>query len=136
MITVITPLRGCDAQGNGAYGAPRGTRTHKGEDVCAWVGSLVVPEEGGTITKIGFPYSPEDEEKCHLRYVELLTQMNYRIRYFYVDPLVEVGDYVQACQPIGAVQDLQAVYGSTMENHVHVEVINPDGVHIDPKHYF
>ncbi len=136
MITIITPLRGTDEFGCGAYGAPRGDRQHRGEDVAAYQGSFVLPVENGLISKIGFPYDPNDQKKGHLRYVELLTQLNYRIRYFYVEPLVDVGEHVFTHQPLGTVADLQAVYGPGMTNHVHVEVIDPNGDYMDPKHYF
>jgi len=136
MITIITPLRGKDAFGDGAYGAPRGTRTHKGQDVAAYAGSLVLPPEPGVVSKIGYPYDPNDPKKGHLRYVEIITGLDYRLRFFYIEPLVCMGEKVIPTQPIGAVADLQAVYGADMTNHVHVEVIRPDGSWMDPKHYF
>lgn len=136
MITLKTPQRGTDKHGCGAYHAPRGNRLHNGEDLAAWPGSFVIADELGNVTKIGYPYNPTDPKKGHLRFVELTTQLGYRLRYFYIEPLVCVGDSMAPGHPLGTVQDLQAVFGPDMTPHIHLEVIHPDGDYMDPKLYF
>jgi hypothetical protein len=86
----------------------------------------------GKVTKTGWPYSKHPE----FRYVEITTFRSERFRYFYVDSLVEVGDYIlwgmaTTPPPIGVAQDLTTLYPG-ITNHVHLEIISPDGEYIDP----
>jgi hypothetical protein len=41
MITIIPPIRGFDKYGSGAFGASRGGRPHKGDDIACYKGSAV-----------------------------------------------------------------------------------------------
>lgn len=136
MITLIAPPRGTDSHGNGAYGARRKNRKHQGYDLAAWPKTIVLAGVSGKISKIGYPYLPDDTPKGRLRYIEITTTLTYKVRYFYVQPSVVLGEIVQLNQPIGAVQDLMAVYGWDMTPHIHLEVIGPNGKHMDPKRYF
>ena len=83
------------------------------------------------VTKLGYPYSPEDEVKGHLRYVEVDLDGN-RFRYFYINPLVQVGDKVWPQTILGTSQDLTEIYPGITQ-HVHFEIIGPDGDPIDPQ---
>ena len=133
MIKTITPERGADVRGNGAFGAPCGARRYNGIDYAAWPDSIVLSSCIGLVTKIGFPYSPHDKEKGHLRYVEVTTPLAYKLRYFYVEPSVEIGNRIHKGQAIGVVQDLAAIYPG-ITPHVHVECTF-DGGYINPERY-
>ena len=136
MIEIVTPPRGIDSWGDGAYGARRGKRTHKGEDYAAWPESVVLNKVAGEVSKIGFPYPPDDPVKGFLRYVEILTPNNYRIRYFYVRPMCAVGDYIAKRQALGLVQDLRQAYDQKMTPHVHLEILDSSGNPVKPTLYF
>ena len=136
MIEIVTPPRGIDSWGDGAYGARRGNRTHKGEDYAAWPESIVLAKAAGTVTKIGYPYPPDDPVKGFLRYVQLTDNENNLIRYFYVKPICCLNDIIQVRQPIGFVQDLRQAYDQKMTPHVHLEVILANGSYINPRLFF
>jgi murein DD-endopeptidase MepM/ murein hydrolase activator NlpD len=121
-------IRDSDSQGQGHWQAPRGRRKHEGVDVEFTPGEEVVSVVSGVVTKIGWPYA--DPNKSNLRYVEV-TNMGYRYRLMYVDPLVQVGDKVSTTSVVGKSQDL-GVYYKGITEHVHVEVWNIGGHRIDP----
>lgn len=124
-------IRSTDEQGQGHYGAPRGSRTHKGIDITCKEGDSVFAIESGTVTKIGFPYDPNDEKKGHLRYVQVTTPDGYAVRYFYVDPYLRIGDVVNSGDVVGEAQGLTKIYPG-ITDHFHFEVkkgkeyINPN----------
>lgn len=126
-------LRGLDKYGSGHYKAPRGKRKHKGIDLVCDRDFLVESLLPGEVTKIGYPYHPNDPDKGHLRYVEVTTG-DFALRYFYVDPLVQVGDTLMIGDTVGAAQGLQDVYPGITE-HVHFEILH-DGKYVDPNHHF
>lgn len=134
MIRLITPERGTDAHGNGAYNAPRGSRRHKGIDFAAYPGSYVLSNVIGTVTKIGYPYDPTDPIKGEFRYVEITTPLLYQVRYFYVFPMVHEGDEICQHKVIGFVQNLEKVYPD-ITPHVHCE-IKKDNQYYDPNLFF
>jgi len=123
-------IREQDVVGAGHYGAPRGNRLHKGVDLITMPGELVKSFTLGEVTKIGYPYDPSDEKRGHLRYVEVSFD-GTRFRYFYVQPLVEVGDQVLVGQSIGLSQNLTEVYPG-ITPHFHFEVRNSDGFSMNP----
>ena len=126
-------LRGTDCHGSGHYLANRGSRTHNGIDIVTHANESVVAYEGGIVTKIGFPYSPSDDQKGMFRYVEV-TNNGHRLRYFYVGVLVELGDAIERGQTIGWSQELESVYPGITQ-HVHLEIKNEAGNFIDPVEY-
>lgn len=130
MIKVIPPRRGTDKYGSGHYGASRGNRKHKGIDLAVMADSYVCSNTMGEVTKLGYPYKDHRE----YRYVEITTD-GLRHRYFYVDPLVEVGDLVVKDAIIGKMQDLELIYPNGMTNHLHYEILDQDGNDIDPESY-
>ena len=134
MVKIIPPLRTTDQQGSGAYGAPRsGGRKHRGVDIACHRGSVVLSVKAGKVTKIGYPYSPEDKTKGHLRYVELTDVAGYRLRYFYVHPVVTLGDVILTDEKIGTTQGLTDIYPG-ITDHFHFEVIF-NGEYLDPLLY-
>ena len=129
---IIPPARTTDIQGQGHYHASRGNRLHNGVDVACWPDSKIISPIDGTVTKIGYPYNPNDSKKGHLRYVEILDgATDYYWRFFYVDPWVWVSDSIHKDQSIiGTAQDLTGIYkGITPHFHVEIKVA---GRFIDP----
>jgi murein DD-endopeptidase MepM/ murein hydrolase activator NlpD len=93
-------------------------------------GSLLKSPVSGRVTKLGYPYADDLSYKS----IDITTDDNHRIRFFYVSPMVSMRQRVYVGQVIGEVQDLTTRY-ENMHNHVHVEVII-DGKHVDPDVYF
>ena len=134
-LSVLTPvepeIRGQDAQGSGEYQAPRGSRKHNGIDYVCKAGDLVQSVSDGKVTKIGYPYSPNDKKKGHLRYVQVTDSSGVDVRYFYIEPMVRVGDRIAATDVLGRSQDLTEIYKGITQ-HLHFEckvkgaIINPN----------
>lgn len=125
-----------DKQGQGHFGAKRGSRTHKGIDFCAAIGAPIHSHVDGVVTKIGYPYAQKFDTKKNklksaLRYVEVTDIEKRKHRFFYVDPCVGIGDPIKPGTCIGKCQDLESIYKG-MLNHCHVECkkgddyLNPD----------
>lgn len=126
-------LRGCDDWGCGHFGASRGDRKHTGLDIDTIPGAPVFCLNPGIVTDIGYAYSDD----LSFRIVDI-TNGGYRWRYFYVDPIVNVGDELDAYTQIGHDQNVAQRYHERdperhMVNHTHIEAIDPDGNHIDPE---
>jgi murein DD-endopeptidase MepM/ murein hydrolase activator NlpD len=121
-------VRGCDKQGCGNFGAPRGDRTHAGADYVARTGQDVGAVTGGEVTNVGYPYGDD----LSFRYVEITAGDGYVARQFYIQPgaNVQTGASVQAGQVLGTQQRLRGRYPGIAE-HVHVE-IRRSGRLIDP----
>ena len=130
---IIPPQRGYDKQGAGHFGAPRGSRTHNGIDLSCAKDSLVLSVCGGVVTKLGYPYNPSDEKKGHLRYVQVTDSKGNDLRYFYIKPLVSVGDKIAVDDVLGSVQGLASIYEGITE-HYHFE-IKKDGVYLNPNDF-
>lgn len=126
----LLPKRHEDKWGSGAYGAPRGDRTHNGIDFVAEPGTMIYPDKFGEVTKLGYPYGDDTS----FRYVEVTDENGYRLRYFYLIPVVKVGQRVDKDTVIGAVQDLTTRYPG-IKNHVHLEIKLPDGSYVNPSEY-
>lgn len=135
----IPPERGCDDYGCGHYGAPRGSRDHNGRDVACYPGTLIGPIISGRVTKLGWVSKKPGKE--HFRYVQVTDDDDLNHRYMYVEPLVNVGEYVNRSDVIGRVQDIAGFHENRkedkekhkrMKNHVHYEIEMQDGTHIDP----
>ena len=116
----------CDGRGCGHFGASRGTRKHNGVDMACRPGTPVGSPVKGQVTKLGYPYKGD----MRTRYVQIVAE-KYRYRLFYVEPEVAVGDWVELNEEIGISQRLDSMdRGGTQ--HVHFEIIGPDGDYIDP----
>ena len=122
-------LRGQDKWGYGAYLAPRGSRLHNGVDILNFVNEAVEPYVDGLVTKIGMPYA--DSDKQSFKYIQVTCDRGMRWRYFYVEPLVRVGDMVEKGSIVGWAQDLQPPYPGIIQ-HAHLEIKMPKGSFIDP----
>lgn len=121
-------LRGCDAQGCGHFGAPRGTRKHAGLDVECVPGATVHAPWAGTVERTADPYGDG-------KYSGLLIRIDARTAYkvMYMAPLGGlVGSKVAAGDTIGYAQDISRRYSAGMKPHLHLEVY-VDGQAIDPE---
>ena len=130
------PNRTSDKWGQGHFGAPRGSRTHKGIDFACHPGTAICAEMFGIVTKIGYPYDDDEDHdgKPDFTYVEIKDPRGSKARYFYVDPCVKVGDIIPTGQVIGITQRLGGKYPDITE-HLHFEVKDKNGVFIDPSDY-
>lgn len=133
MLKVIPAKREVDAYGSGDYGASRdsGKRTHNGIDLKVAAGSYVMSHVTGRVTYLGYPYAKHLE----YRYVEVTDDSKFRHRFFYIQPIVELGDEVTDDTIIGVMQDLELIYKDGMTNHLHYEIIDAEGKYIDPSPY-
>ena len=131
---IIPPIRLQDAHGAGYYGAPRGARTHNGIDLCCHKDSLVMSVTPGKVTRIGYPYDPGDDDKGHLLYVQVTDAAGRDHRYFYVSPMVNVGEIISRGAVIGVAQGLLEVYPG-ITDHIHYE-IKVDGDYVDPSEFY
>lgn len=126
---IIPPLRISDKHGEGHFGAPRGNHKHRGEDIACYKGSIVLSISRGVVTKIGYPYDPNDPIKGHLRYVQVsLDGLDYR--YFYIESSVSVGDIINVDDPLGKTAGLTKIYPGIID-HFHFEV-KQGRLYLDP----
>jgi len=132
-ILVYPPVRTQDKHGSGAYKARRGGREHEGIDFAVTANSKIGVMTPGIVTKVGYPYNPNDTKKGYLRYVQVTDAQGYDTRYFYVSPTVQVRDTVQTGGIIGEAQSLQTPYPG-ITDHIHFEV-KKDGEFINPWNY-
>ncbi len=119
-------MRGHDGHGSGDWDAPRGARKHKGIDYSMVAGSAVLSLTDGKVTKVGYPYGDD----LTFRYVQV-TSNDLDLRYFYIDPMVKLGDKITRNQVLGSLQDLTGRY-MDITNHCHFE-IKQDGEYLNPK---
>lgn len=126
-------VRSFDSQGAGYFGAPRGRgRTHKGIDFCCQTGERIVCFKAGKVTKIGYPYALNDKRgRGIFRYVQITDDKGIHYRYFYLTPIVSVGDYVRAGAMVGISQDLDRFYQG-IKQHFHFEVKDTKGRFLNP----
>jgi murein DD-endopeptidase MepM/ murein hydrolase activator NlpD len=129
-ITDNQNVRGCDPFGCGSFGASRGSRKHNGIDVVTVPNQLIKSPINGEITRFPFPYGTD------LSYTGIeIINSEYKIKIFYVTPLVAIGKKVSAGEVIAKSQNISAKYSNEMVNHVHLEVYK-NGVLIDPTKLF
>jgi len=130
--TITLEKRTGDPWGSGEFGAPRGTRTHKGIDYACPVGAKIHSPVKGKVTKLGYPYSDD----LSFRYVEI-TVDEKRHRVFYIEPTVSKGQWVEEGDIIGTQQDISGRYRDDskppMINHAHYEILDTDGTPINPE---
>lgn len=137
-LSKLPVIRGRDNHGAGYYGASRGSRDHVGIDIVIASGDEVKAFQGGTVTKLGYPYASgfggADSGGFKYRYVEVHTDDKQFCRYFYVSPCVHIGQKIHAGEIIGISQPIADRYPG-MTPHCHFEVFGKDGskrVYVDP----
>jgi len=146
----VIVIRGNDNHGSGAYRASRGSRLHRGVDICCEVGDGVRSLCPGVVTKIGYPYSQRVDTvstnkekrdkyalKKALRYVQVTDDYGISVRYFYISPSVMLGDEVGPGDVLGISQGLAHIYPGITE-HYHFEtlmMVRRKKVFLDPEQF-
>jgi len=126
-------LRQSDAFGAGHFGAPRGARTHKGLDLIAHPGDLVIAPFEAIVTHVGRAYADNDTlGSLHLHG----TDGHHEVKMLYLMPQCHVAQLVVEGQVVGFAQDVASYHEHRaghdgMTNHVHLEV-RVDGELVDP----
>ena len=125
---IVPPIVRNDDQGLGHYGAPRGSRTHRGIDYVVEPGAEVLSPCDGKVIKHGFCYpAPWDK----YRYIEIEGVHGHRYRLFYVEPISHPHEMVKKGQRVARAMDISEKYPGMTPN-VHFEIKTPEGDYIDP----
>lgn len=115
---VTLELRGTDEWGSGTFGAPRCEhRKHTGVDFAAEPGALLLSPVQGVVTKWKQVY--RDTERYH--YVQVTDMEGRQHRFYYIEPILEVGNSVEPGDTLGVVQNMELRYPG-ITNHVHYEI--------------
>jgi len=132
-ITKNQRYRGKDGFGSGAYLSSRdgSNRAHQGVDIVATPGQAIYSPITGKVTRITYPYAND------LTYTGLeIINDDYKVKIFYIAPTLAIGSQVSAGQKIAVAQNISGKYGSTMINHVHIEVRDNTGEILNPTKLF
>ena len=115
-----------DAKGDGRFGAPRsGNLRHRGVDLEASVGSLVLSIRSGRVVETG-------RHRGRGLYVEVEHSQGLRSLYAHLQTIhVRVGDRVRQGEPLGTVGKTGNARNRWITPHLHLEV-SKDGSLIDP----
>lgn len=135
VLRISNPPRRVDDWGNGDFGASRGGRYHLGRDYLYTPDEEVRAPVEASILRLGYPYSDDTS----FRLIEMVsynheTRAKIIWRFFYVSPVVAVGELVTPGELLGTAQDISSRYKKEgrqpMGNHIHVECI------VDPETFF
>ncbi len=130
-IVTVQKIRNCDPFGCGSFGADRSGHQHQGIDIVAIPNEKVFSPIAGTITRFPFPYNGD------IIYTGIeIKNDKYAVKMFYVSPLLPVGRKVLAGQLVAKAQNIAQKYGSSMINHVHIEVRDLKGNLLNPTNLF
>ncbi len=126
-----------DRAGLGHFGAPRGSKTHRGIDFECPEGTRILSLTDGVVSKVGYAY-PED---LSFRYVEISIPGKFKHRYFYcvLPKGLKKGSTVKIGDVIGIAQDIATKWSTKaqpMMNHVHYEIKDGPRSYIDPVEYW
>lgn len=111
-----------DSAGDGRYGAPRGSKSHKGVDYLCRAGVYVVSPISGIVVRESKPYSTGDLSGL------VIQGDHMTIKMFYFKPFPRlIGCRVSKGQAIGTAQSVSAHHNSTtMKDHIHLEITSID----------
>jgi len=111
-----------DSMGFGYYGAPRGSRMHKGTDfLCIPGQDVVCPIPSGKIIREARPYIYERYSGC------LIQGHKIAIKMFYLDIWAHlIGKTIKQGEVIGIAQDISKKYGTDMKPHIHLSIVGLD----------
>lgn len=122
-----------DSQGQGHYGASRGSRRHRGVDLIVTKGQQIFAPFDGTITRKLQVYGSDPKYKGLEIQSEGDNTQKVKIFYCIVNPDL-ISKKVTKGQVIATAQAINEKYSPKMKNHIHVELwesgINKD---ITPK---
>lgn len=117
------PVRETDKHGMGHFGAPRGSKTHKGADYVGEPGQNIVSPIDGKVIRAARPYADDS------RYNGLLISGKHLyIKIFYIEPdWSRIGAGVfQGKTIIGTMQDITKRYAD-ITPHVHLQaMVDPE----------
>ncbi len=121
-------LRGEDAWGSGAFGAPRGDHAHRGIDIIVAPGDDILSPVDGTFVRIAEPYDND------ARFSGVLLRgsgdwSDCEVKLFYFAPRPGLS-LLQAGEKIGVAQDIALRYPD-ITCHIHLELWQ-DGEVVDP----
>lgn len=139
---VANPKIRKDADGDGAFGAPRGARKHNGVDLEIDSNAPVKAPVSGVVERIGKPYSFEQLRNKNNDYylIVIKDECGYKHELFYVDPWVRSGDRVKAGEVIGKSQSLEKQYPKNnypnMKNHIHLQVRDNKNQIMNPRTFY
>jgi hypothetical protein len=119
-----------DKNGQGHFGASRGSRKHLGLDLLAAPGANVFCNQAGTVTKIGYVYKGDST----YRSLHIELQDKRVLKFYYVLPGLKVGNAVLPGAIVGTAQNIAKKWGGGMLNHIHVEVL-VSGKNVDPENF-
>lgn len=120
-------LRGEDAWGSGAYGAPRGGRAHQGIDLVVTPGEEMLSPISGRVVREARPYD-HDDRLSGLLILGSGPWSGYEMRMFYLGG--SWGVEVEAGARLGDAQDVGVRYPD-ITPHVHLE-LRYRGTVVDP----
>ncbi|RMX53586.1 hypothetical protein pdam_00004360 [Pocillopora damicornis] len=127
------PTPGTDRHGSGAFGAPRGSRTHKGVDIVCAVGSRVYAPFPASVVRGLTVYSASKHRgKPYNTGLELRgtgAWTGYKVKMFYVRKTISNGRIVASGDSIGTMTDRASV-DPGMTNHVHVQLYKDGAINL------
>lgn len=119
-----------DARGQGHFGAPRGSRLHKGQDIVGQSGQDVLAPMSGVVTKIGYSY----DDDLSFRYIHIKgEEASARVHYVKPSDDIKLGSEVERGEVIGSLLSLKERYPG-ITDHAHLELW-VEGSRIDPAPY-
>jgi len=122
-----TRLRSEDAWGSGDYGAPRGSRRHRGIDLVVSPGEIILSPMDAVVVREAAPYE-DDAAYRGLLLRGLGEWIGYELKMFYLVPTA--AGTLRAGDPLGLAQDISLKYPG-ITNHIHLELWH-QGRTIDP----
>lgn len=140
-VSSICDVRGWDDWGSGAYLSSRGGRKHNGEDLVCDGGTIILSPIDGTVSRADGIVYP-DPALRDWTYIQITDKDGNHCRHMYVSNFfgLEICQRVKRGQPIGIAQGIESRYQASetkgpMIGHIHFEVKNRRGKHINPNEY-
>ena len=124
----------CDVFGCGHFGAPRGSKDHKGIDFKTSKSERIRAPFDCTVVRYGFPY--ENDKSQELIEIKGLNQYSdYTAKVMYIKPTLPVGATVNKGATLCLAGNISEKFGASMTPHVHFELYK-NGKLVNPELYF
>ncbi|MDX2248225.1 MAG: M23 family metallopeptidase [Bacteroidia bacterium] len=118
-----------DSQGDGKFGAKRGSRSHQGVDLLVFEGQPIYTPIEGIVNRVSYPYA-NDSRYSGLEITGTGTYEGYTVKIFYLAPGA-IGKAVKQGDSVGFAQSISKKYGGGMQDHIHLE-LRHQGELMDP----